>query len=263
MSKSYRYDPEAESGRGCGESRGDGGWRRGRRRGEGGKARSAAVPETPTLEWAVAKMGRHIEFEAERLVTDGIIPLCEKEDAMSVMRVALIAALPRYDAERVAQDGETCGIVHFLTVVVDNAMHKMRRFHSRLCRTGETIPLPAAEPDGAGAFGPDEGSPFFGRCRSVRVADFRMDVETLRGMLTAVEREAFDLLLEEQSYVAIAKKFGISESWFRRSVLSGIRRKAVKCGFVPASKKNCASEGGFCGRRVIDVGGGTKKETRT
>lgn len=194
-----------------------------------------------------------MNFEAEKLIADGVIPFSEKEDAESVMRVAVIKAYPRYDADRLNEDGKPCGILHYLTVAVDNAVSKMRRFHARLCRSGENVPIALMDPDASSRCGNPSCASLCDGCRSIRELEFRMDVETLRGMLTRPELEAFDLMLGGCSHVKIAESFGISESWFRRSILSEVRRKAEKCGFSPPPKRAGENQAEFPARRVIDV----------
>ena len=98
MSKTFRYSQDGEcrcrrerrTGRGdsrhCDQTAGNGAEADGSSRcGEG---------FIMSLECAIGRMARHMEFEAGKLVADGIVPASEKEDAQSVMRSAAIRAYP-------------------------------------------------------------------------------------------------------------------------------------------------------------------------
>ena len=111
MSKTFRYSQDGE----CGCSR-----ERRARRGDSrhcdqadGSGAGANVSSRSgesfvmSLEAAIGRMMRHMEFEAGKLVADGIVPASEKEDAQSVMRSAAIRAYPMYDASRLNEQGTT------------------------------------------------------------------------------------------------------------------------------------------------------------
>lgn len=266
MSKTFRYSQDGECGcsrerrarrgdsRRCDQADGSGA-------GANGSSR-CGEDFVMSLECAIGRMARHMEFEAGKLVADGIVPASEKEDAQSVMRSAAIRAYPMYDASRLNEQGVPCGVLHYLTVAVDNAVSKMRRFHSRLRRRGENVPIALMDADAASRLGFVAGASLGDGCRGVRDLEFRMDVNTLRGMLTPPELEAFDLMIGGCSHVKIAESFGISESWFRRSILERIRRKAEKCGFSPLPKRGKKKRAEFGPERVIDVGVQKKEDNQ-
>lgn len=194
-------------------------------------------PERVTVEWAVRRMEAHIGYEAERLVLEGVVTLSDREDVESMLREAVIRAAPKYDSGRRGDSGRTSSPVHFLTVVVDNAVLKIRRFRSRLCRDAVEVPIACMCAEDAARLGFFPGARQSDGCRRLSELEFKLDVETLRGTMKALELVAFDLLAGEWTYSEIADRFGISESWFRRGVLKGIRRKARACGFAPRAEK--------------------------
>lgn len=220
-------------------------WRGDERKGRRGALRgqSAAIdytrrseqPEVVTEEWAVERMAEHVNYVLESLIDTGEVYVVDKEDYRSMINREIIRAVPYYDPDRKDEEGRTSSAVHFLTVVVDNAVQRVRRFNRRMRRghvtvpPGERPPLPSWISEKSELLG-DGG-------RSVRELELRMDVNTLFGLLTDVEQRVLAMRLEGHSYNDIGDALGCTRQYVLKAFVPRIQLVARDCGFYPASER--------------------------
>ena len=202
--------------------------------------RRSKQPAVITPEWAVERLERHINYELERLISEGAIEPVEKADFASRLRRKIVCATPRYTEEYAKRRG--CGrgasAVHYFTVVVDNELRTIRAFLERRSVGRVEVPIGQLPADEAGKFGyvSQDSAEFSDECKNVRSLEFRMDLNTLVGMLKPTEHTVLRMLLEGYTQEEIGDRIGCTASNIRKTHIPGIRRKARLCGFIPPSE---------------------------
>ena len=195
-------------------------------------------PPKVTAAWAVERMAQHIKYELERMISFNAISVADKEDYTRRINRRIVKAVPVYKREvsQLKPGSRTASPVHYFTVVVDYELNMIRRFLERLCRNADERPISFLPPEEAQRFGYISAEALSDECKNIRDLEFRMDVNTLRGTMTPLEVEIFDLRLAEYTQEEIAERMGMSRYSLMR-LMKGIRRKARRCGFIPRSEK--------------------------
>lgn len=200
--------------------------------------RKSEQPEVITAEWAVGRMAEHVNYELERMIANGEIDVADKADYAAMINRRIVKSVPTYDGEcSGGRRGRAASAVHYFTVVVGNEIGHIRRYLEQACRNAVEIPiaqLPSEEARAHGFLSPDS-SEFSEGCRGIRQLELRMDVNTLVGMLKPCECTVLKMRICGFSNEEIADELGCCVSNLRKTHLKNIRRKARRCGFVPAS----------------------------
>ena len=199
--------------------------------------RRSEQPEVVTAEWALERMAEHVNYVLEVLISAGEVDVADKADYAAMINRAVIRAVPAYDPERRDEEGRTTSAVHFFTVVVDNAAFRVRRFNERMRKGMKTVPISDWTGEG-GPSGVSACSDFLSdRGRSVRDIELRMDVRTLFGMLTGIERYVLSMRLSGSSYNEIGDSLGCTRQYILKAFVPRIQLVARDCGFYPASER--------------------------
>lgn len=200
--------------------------------------RRSEQPEVVTEEWALKRMAEHVNYVLEVLISAGEVEVSDKADYAAMINRAIIKAVPAYDPDRRDEDGRTTSAVHFFTVVVDNAAFRVRRFNERMRNGLRTVPIA----DGQGEGGPwgaisQYSDLLSDRGRTIRDIELRMDVRTLFGMLTEIERYVLSMRLSGHSYNEIGDSLGCTRQYILKDFVPRIQLVARDCGFFPASER--------------------------
>jgi len=214
-----------------------------RRGNDGGQAeyvRTTVQPKKVTAEWIVGKMADHVNYELERMISGGEIDPSDKADYAAMINRRIVKSTPMYDVERrTGHQGRSASACHYFTVVVDNELNHIRKYLARRSdRRKYELPiaqLPADEARECGFISP-ESEEFSDKCRNVRQLDFRMDVNTLVGMLTKDECAVLRMRILGYTIDEIGDRLGCCRSNVKKTHIKNIRRKARACGFFPASE---------------------------
>lgn len=264
MSKSYRYDPDAEEpSRPSWERRDDATslgevWPDGedaarpvrvRRR----KAELVCGPATP--ERAMEMMKDRIDTVLSTLEKRRIFAPHEKEDYAQILNIHICRMLPFYDSGRRGWNDRTASLLRYLNVCVDSAVANIvKHCMTRKCNVfNNAMPVLEAcddedDDDGAPAILPFSDNPFRDPRRYLEELCLRMDVEVLFGMLTEEERIALDMRIQGYTFPEIADEIndrlhlGVDRFHVMNVTMEGVRRAARKCGFEPPS--GCRGGGG-------------------
>ena len=227
MSKSWRGEER---------ERRKGGARERRRNREIDYTRTSEQPDVITPEWALKRMEAHINFALERLIGQGEIGVDEKRDYAAMMRRDVVAAARNYEGGFVGPNGKPASAAHYLTVVVDNAAHRIVSYNERMRTNPRTLSLDAiCTSDGE----PTESryaDLISDRCKSVRDVDLRLDVERLLLDLDPVSRKVLVLRLKGYSNTEIGDVLGCCRQNVELTHLPKIRKIARICGFIPPSE---------------------------
>ena len=198
--------------------------------------RRSEQPKVITPEWAVDRMADHVNFELEKLISEDHIAAGEKWDFQEKINDRIRAAVPEYTSAVSQKTGRSSSAAHFFTVVVDHAVADIRKASKRLKARATFVPIvPYCKPEDEKAGKSISEESLSDECRSVKELEFRMDVNTLTSMMDELEREIFQLRLQEYTQEEIAAKLMISRFKIMR-IMKSIRAKARKCGFIPRSE---------------------------
>ena len=203
--------------------------------------RKTKQPAHITKLWAIERMADHVNYELEKLITEQLISVDDKEDYMNQINMKISERVKDYDVNvKGKKSGRSASAVHFFTVVVDNAIKNIRRGIDRYNKNLKMVPISQLPPVEAKKFGyvSAEDSLLGDGGKSVATLEWDMDLNTLRGMFTPLEAWVFDRCMDEIPHTQIAEEMGISESWFRHGILKKIREKCIKCGFTPHKMKS-------------------------
>lgn len=200
--------------------------------------RRSEQPEVVTAEWALERMAEHVNYVLEVLISAGEVEVSDKADYAAMINRAIIKAVPAYDPDRRDEAGRTTSAVHFFTVVVDNAAFRVRRFNERMRKGPVTVPISDGQGDGGTWGAVSEHSDILGdRGKTIRDIEFRMDVRTLFGLLTDIERYVLAMRLVGHSYNEIGDSLGCTRQYILKDFVPRIQLVARDCGFFPASER--------------------------
>lgn len=193
-------------------------------------------PERITPEWAVERMSDHIGYALDSLVQAEMIRPDDRADYEQELKCKVSVAARSYSAERRNAMGRTSSAVHYLTVVVDNAIVNITVAISRYFRGDREVPLSAMESEDAASYGWDSAPLLGDSSRSVRDLVFALDMATMRGMLTPRQDEAFMMLFDGHTHREVQSEIGVFGGSFYRKVLEPIRSVCSKCGYGPSGR---------------------------
>ena len=263
MSRSYRYDPDGgEQPRQSWERQNvadclgdiwpeENAPARPKRRRRREKASSC---EAATPERAMEMMRDRIDTVLSTLVDRRIFPPHEKEDYTQILNIHICRMLPFYEQGRTGWNEREASIRRYLNVLVDSAVADIVRHcmanKSQILATA--VPVQEADDDDEDEDGhsvsmPYSRNPYRNPRRNMEALWIRMDIEVLMEMLTEEERVTLDLRIQGFTYPEIANKLnsrlslGVDRFHVMNVTMEGVRRAALKCGFVPGS--------GFGGQR--------------
>jgi len=204
--------------------------------------RRSEQPEVITPEWAVGRMTPHVNYVLSQMIMNGEFLPRDKEDYASMINFRICQSLPGYKAE--PRMGRGASIVHYLTNVVSHEVNHIRMRLSRQMRSALTLPIMLLPEKDKAASGYVSAGAMSDGCRSVNELVFKMDVNDLRGMMTAAEAEVFDLRMRDMTREEIMAELRISKHAYLKTMAS-VRRKARRCGFIPPSEVRPKASG--CG----------------
>jgi len=201
--------------------------------------RKSVQPDLVTAEWAVGRMAEHINYELERMIVTHEIDASDKADYAAMINRRIVKAVPCYDSDcRRGHCGRSASAVHYFTVVVANEINHIRQYLERACRNAVELPIAQLPPDEArkqGFISPASAE-FSDGFKNVRQLDFRLDVNTLIGMLTPDEYTVLKMRLLGYTIDEIGDELGCCGSNVKKTYIKSIRKKARACGFVPSSE---------------------------
>ena len=191
-------------------------------------------PPKVTAAWAVERMAQHIKYELERMISFNAISVADKEDYTRRINRRIVKAVPVYKREvsQLKPGSRTASPVHYFTVVVDYELNMIRRFLERLCRNADERPISFLPPEEAQRFGYISAETLSDECKNIRDLEFRMDVNTLRGMMTPLEIEIFDERMAGRTYDEIAGRLGFNRFKLAR-IMANLQKRARICSMFP------------------------------
>ena len=226
MSKTYRRNGEDRRRRGS---------RRERRAGEAVFAVEPAEPKHITREWAETRIADRLRFVVAQLQADGWIEKGEAAYYRHILLKLVLDGIANYDPELKDGSGRRCGPTHFLFMVLDRRVLDMKRGISRYRGNAVEVPISMLPQSEALRLGYVSAESLSDGCKAVKDLELKMDVNTLRGMLTRLEAEILDARLCGYTHEEIGGRTGLSRFQINR-VMEGVRYKARKCGFFPPSE---------------------------
>ncbi len=262
MSKSYRYDPDAD-GYADGPS-----WERNNdaagfaddeqyevcdeatvSRKRARRKRSEANPHPPmTPEWAIELMKDKVTMTVGTLLSQRVIQPYEREDYVQQFNILVWNLLSQYDPERSDENGCKAGVERFLSVAIDNTAKNVKMRVARRRRNVPVVPFIDLG-DGGDDDGEDndrtpcEGNPFKDHRRYMETLWLNMDLEVLSRRLTMEERLTLACRLADFTYQEIAEyvsdKLGVKVLRYHimENTMISLRKKARECGFEPYSER--------------------------
>lgn len=186
-------------------------------------------PEVITPEWAIARMRERVNYLLEQMIIKGEILFRDKEDYFSIINIAIWKSLEGYDPYYGAS------IVTFLNAVVDNEVGHIKEALNRFCRKAVTVPIMLLPETEAAGYGYVSAGAMSDGCRGVKDLELKMDVNSLLGLLTPLEKSVIAFRLNEYTQDEIMAELKITRYFFRKA-MKGIREKAKACGFIPLSE---------------------------
>jgi len=190
-------------------------------------------PERVTTAWVMKRLARHIDYALSTLVTAEMIADADKEFYERIIEDDVRAGIDSYDAEKTDEVGRTTSAVHFFTVIVDHRVEMIRRYLDRICRSAKCVPISQLDPEQAEKFGYISEGSISDEARSVRELEFKMDINSLLGMLSVPEAITFRILMDGGTQEDAEKAVFLPGGTFRRKVMNPLRAKCRLCGFVP------------------------------
>lgn len=195
--------------------------------------RRSEQPERITPEWALARMENAITFAVKTLLDDEIIPTSEAQDCEQEIRIRVARASERYDAERKGARGRNASAVHYLNVVIDSTRKNIIRAFGKYGPYAKEIPCDVLRPKEGDGWELDDTFNLSDDCRSVRELDWRMDMESIRNLMTPRQRKSFEMMCCGRSAEEAMDEVGVFGGSFYRRVLEPIRGVLRKCGYAP------------------------------
>ena len=236
MSKTWR---RGEKGASCRRER-----RGAERRGEDCRVEMPAAQAEPrriTPEWAVARIADRLGFILEKFISDELISLSDRDYYASLLTKSVLDALDEYDPDRKDANGRKCSASHFCLMVLDRRAVNIIENLLRYRRNAVEVPIRSLPEEDAEKFGYVSAWGLSDESRSVRELEFRMDVNTLRGMMTPLEIEIFDERMAGRTYDEIAGRLGFNRFKLAR-IMANLQKRARICGFFPQSEVRDGTE---------------------
>lgn len=201
--------------------------------GERNWERRVEQPEFITPEWAMKMMKPRINHALKELLDQGIIKQYEVEDYFWIIAERIADAVGSYDPDRRNDEGRTASATNYLRTIVENSIANISTAAGRMVRDGEEVPIAGHPPDKARALGyvSANDARFSDGCKTVKMLELRMDMNTLVGMLTADELQVLRLRLAGYTVSELSKCLAIPRMRVVRKLIPGIQCKARFCGF--------------------------------
>ena len=229
MGKTVRYDPETK--------------RKGKKPKKSEKSAwcnlptkaKSDEPEQLSGEWAVRRMKDRINYEFEKLIEIGKMPADEKSFYVGYVEDQIRKNVHSYDPEY-EKDGRKCSMTHYVRTLTDWLIMNVRKHFNRDKCKVEKVPITDAPIEEAEETGMISTESLSDECRSVRELEFKMDVATLRSILTKEERIVLNMRLEGYSNTEIGEAINRDRHRVEKTLLPHIQEVARKCGFFPRSE---------------------------
>ena len=201
-------------------------------------------PRKISAEWAMERIADRVEYVVDELSEQGWIAAADSEYYAALIRDEVAEGVGTYDPSLLDGTGRRCAPSHYCLQMVDRIAANIRRNIGRFRKTFTELPISELPPEQAEKYGFISSDSLSDNSRSVRDVEFRMDVNTLIGLLRPLEAETLARRLEGYTEEEIARKNGLSRFQVMR-LLKRIRGVARKCGFVPFSemRRGRVSEG--------------------
>ncbi len=184
-----------------------------------------------------------VRYRIEKMIEDGIIEAGDRVFRAFWLYRRAAELIPRYDpARKGAASGRKASLFTFISRMLDYDVRMYRRRilaeRSRFVEIRDGL-----DPSGCGA---ECGSGWClsDRCRSVEALIFRMDFETLLGMLAADERECLLMRMEGCGIEEISDALGCgANKWYRfGKLMRNVAKAAVKCGYLPKAEREAGKK---------------------
>ena len=202
--------------------------------------RRVRQPEKVTAEWAISQMSERVNYLLEGLIASELICVSDKEDYRQELNVKIWSALKEYDPTRRGEDGRSASVVHYLTVILDHEVANIANALQCYRRTSKVeVPLVSMCADEAGEFAWDGSEILSDKCRNVRELELKMDLHTMRGLMTPRQDRVFAMLLMGYRHEEIQTAVGVFGGSFYRKLLEPIREICRKCGYEPRLSREC------------------------
>lgn len=199
--------------------------------------RRVVQPEKITPEWAIGQMSERVNYVLENLIASDLIGVSDKEDYRQELNVKIWQALKGYDPKRQNASGRSASVVHYLTVILDNeVVNIVNALQCYRHMSKAEVPLATMREDEAGEFEWSIHEVMSDRCRNVRELELKLDLHTMRGLMTPRQGKAFAMLLMGYRHEDVQAAVGVFGGSFYRKVLEPIRDVCRKCGYEPGPR---------------------------
>ena len=241
MGKTYRYDSD------CGEKTGKTKKRTFRKRWcDYDELEKFAVPAKDgcmPFDCAVDDLYKHIEHKIDLLEESGVVRPSEREYFHDFIVNHLKPKYMGYDPAHLNANGEFCSLRHYLKISTESIVTNIVASRARPGKNATLVPISYENSEKAKEDGAVSAEDLSDGCRSVKELEFKMDVQTLRSMLSREERKVLDMRIEGYSNEEIGSSFQRDRHWVEKTVLPKIQDAARRCGFVPQSEVRIMERG--------------------
>ena len=237
MGKTYRYDPEDECIAAEAPSKVA-------KRKKGREIRLDAAGIDPG--WAVERMSTRISCVVEQLIREGTLDEGERQEYIAVFNAQIVRFAAKYEPEWTDRDGRrhACSPLHYLRIVESGLVGNIRDYVAFRKRQRRPLAIVTTKEESESCSGTihDGDRRLSDGCRSVRLLELRMDVETLESMLDVEERIClwmrFDGCTQEEiaAEISARMKITVDRDHVRKVVVLHLQEKARRCGFFPPSE---------------------------
>ncbi len=188
----------------------------------------------PEYAFLLERISDMVRYRIEKMIDDGIIEAGDRVFRAFWLYRRAAELIPRYDPVRKgAASGRRASLFTFISRMLD---YDVRMYRRRILAERSRFVEIRDDRDAAarGAVGGSDWC-FSDRCRSVEALVFRMDFETLLGMLTPDERECLLMRMEGCGIEEISDALGCgANKWYRfGKLMRNVAKAAVKCGYLP------------------------------
>lgn len=192
----------------------------------------SSEPMNVTREWADKRIADHLAWSVTQLVKDGWIAAADYQYFFEMIREVVLDAAVGFDPEYRTADGDSCSPSHYCLMLVDRKVANVIREVEIYRKYIKEVPISYLPEDDAEKHGFVSEEVISDGCRTINELFFRMDVMTLRGMLTPTELAVFELRMIEMTMQEIGDRLAVSR-WVVMRVLRRIQKKCIECGFGP------------------------------
>lgn len=206
--------------------------------GERNWERRVRQPDVITPEWAMKMTKPRIEHALQELVVQEVIDQCEVKDYFWIITERVVNAIEKYDPNRRNAEGRTASALNYLLTTVENSVANIIERERRQIRDGEEVPISKLPPEEAKVLGyvSENDVRFSDGCTSVKILEFRMDINTLVGLLTVDELLVLRLRLAGYTVSELSRQLAIPRMTVVRKLMPSIAVKAQHCGFFSGQR---------------------------